>query len=158
MNIYRYIALLKAYFGKPDFTARGRFYLGALSVLNTDASPEDVAPDSLGCAETVNAIHRKVFGFEIGGGLSTNRLYKILEKSPLFVRVDQPLEGDVVISPTGYGNGKLPNGHVGIISKDNMIMSSDSNTGLFLENYSLESWKGRYTNLGGYPVCLFRRV
>ena len=158
MNVHRWLALLKAYFGKPDFTAKGRLYLGALTALNTEASPNDLAPDELGCAETVNAIHKKVFGFEIGGNLSTNRMYKALNKSPLFLRIDNPSEGDLVISPTGFGNGNLPNGHVGIVSKDRMIMSNDSATGLFLENYSLDTWKGRYAVQGGYPVCFFRRI
>lgn len=158
MNLYRLLALLRAYFNKPDFSAKGRLYLGALTCLNTEASPNDLAPDELGCAETINAIHRKVFGFEIGGGLSTNRMYKVLDRSPLFLRIDQPSEGDLVISPTGYGNGRLPNGHVGIVSKDGMIMSNDSKTGLFVENYSLNTWKDRYVGQGGYPVCFFRRI
>lgn len=158
MNIYRLLALLRAFFNKPDFSARGRFYLGALSAINTDASPNDLAPDELGCAETVNAIHRKVFGFEIGGGLSTNKLYKALESSSLWMRVDQPLSGDICISPSGYGNGNLSNGHVGIMTPDQGIMSNDSATGKFIENYTLSSWRARYQGIGGYPVALFRRI
>ena len=158
MNLYRYLALLRAYFGQRDFSAKGRFYLGALTCLNTEASPNDLAPDELGCAETVNAIHKKVFGFEVGGNLSTNRMYKALDKNPLFVRIDNPSEGDIVISPTGYGNGRLSNGHVGIVSKDGMVMSNDSATGLFIENFTLDTWKARYRDIGGYPVAFFRRV
>ena len=160
MNIYRWLALLRVYFEKPDFTAKGRLYLGALTALNTEASPNDLAPDELGCAETVNAIHKEVFGFEIGGKLSTNRMYKALNKSPLFLRIDNPSEGDLVISPTGYKSRITPitNGHVGIVSKDGMIMSNDSVTGLFIENYSLDTWKGRYVIQGSYPMCFFRRI
>lgn len=158
MNPYRMLALIKIYLNKPDFSAGGRLYVGALACVGRDASPNDLAPDELGCAESVNAIHKKVFGFEIGGGLSTNKLYKALKNSRLFVQVDRPLPGDVVISPTGYGNGNLSNGHVGIVSNDKMIMSNDSATGTFIENYSLESWKGRYVGQGGYPMLFFRRI
>lgn len=158
MNIYRYLALLKAFFGSPDFSARGRLYLGALMSLGKDASPNDIVPDEYGCAESVNAIHHKVFGFDIGGDVSTNKMYKVLKTSPLFLKVDQPLEGDIIISPTGYGNGRLPNGHVGIVSKDRIVMSNDSATGTFIENYTLDTWAARYVDQGGYPVCYFRRI
>jgi len=158
MNPYRLLALLRAYFNKPDFSAKGRLYLGAISSLGRDASPNDLAPDELGCAETVNAIHKKVFGFEIGGGLLTTKLYKAMENSPLWVRVDKPEAGDVVISPSGYGNGRLSNGHVGICGKDGIIMSNESATGNFAENYTIDTWKGRYAALGGYPVIFFRRI
>lgn len=158
MNPYRIIALLKAFFNSPDFSVRGRFYLGALGALGTDASPNDFAPDELGCAESVNSIHRRVFGFEIGGELSTNRMYKVLLNSPLFMGVDRPEAGDLIISPTGYGNGKLPNGHVGICGKDGIIMSNDSATGKFVENYTQEEWRRRYAVKGGYPIKYFRKI
>lgn len=158
MNIHRYLALLRAYFNKPDFSARGRLYLGAISCLGMDASPNDIAPDELGCAESVNAIHKKVFGFEIGGEISTNRMYQVLRKSMLFLQIDSPLAGDIIISPTGYGNGRLSNGHVGIFGENGIIMSNDSISGSFQENYTLDTWKQRYAMVGGYPIYIFRRI
>lgn len=157
-NLLRIIALLKDYLSKPDASNRSRLYIAAVSVLGTDASPNDIAPDELGCAETVNAIHRKAFGYEIGGTVSTSQLYKALLKHSKFIAVDSPLEGDVIISPTGYGNGKLSNGHTGIMGKDKIIMSNDSATGLFKENFTLDSWRGYYASRGGYPVKIFRRI
>lgn len=156
--IIRLIGLLKAYIASPDPTASGRFYIIAVSCLGSDASPNDIAPDEYGCAETINAIHKKVFGFEIGGGLSTYLLYNVLLTSKYFIKIDSPKAGDIVISPTGYGNGKLSNGHVGIVGKENVIMSNDSATGLFLENYTLDKWRARYVALGGYPMAYFRRI
>lgn len=157
--LLRLLALLRDWLTKPDGSARSKLYLTALSFLGTDASPNDIAPDEFGCAETVNAIHKKAFGVEIGGDVSTYRLYKALLNHSRFIGVDDPLLGDIVISPTGYGNGKLPNGHVGIVSAGRMIMSnSSSSNGLFIENFDLDSWKTKYVDVGGYPMRFFRRI
>lgn len=144
----------------PVTVGNNRLILFATAVkcLGTDASPNDLAPDEVGCAETVNAIHKKAFGFEIGGKLSTYQMYSALQKSKYFIKVDQPLEGDIVISPTGYGNGNLKNGHVGIKGEYDKIMSNASATGTFEENYTMKSWKERYVDKGGYPMHFFRRV
>lgn len=133
-------------------------YFTAIGCLNTDASPNDLAPDEYGCAETVNAIHKKAFGFEIGGNLSTYAMYQVLQNDPGFMRVDAPRRGDIIISPTGYGNGRLSNGHVGIMSSETEIMSNNSYTGKFEQNYSLQKWRDRYAVLGGYFVAFFRKV
>lgn len=111
---------------------------------------------AFGCAEAVNRIFRECFGNEIGGDVSTARLYKALESSYRFNKVTVPMRGDVVISPTGYGSGAIPNGHVGIMSDNGQIMSNSSKTGLWEENYSIESWDKRYRKEGGYPVYYFR--
>ena len=157
-NLLRIIYLLTDYLKKPDASNRSKVYIAAVSCLGTDASPNDIAPDEVGCAETVNAIHKKAFGYEIGGGVSTNQLYKALISHSKFIGVDSPLEGDVIISPTGYGNGKLTNGHTGVMGKNGVIMSNDSSTGLFKENFTLESWRSYYGSRGGYPVKFFRRI
>lgn len=137
---------------------REKLYQTAFGCIGTDASPNDVAPDELGCAETVNAIHKKTFGHEIGGSVSTYLLYQALRSSTEFIKVDAPLRGDIVISPTGYGSGGLSNGHVGIVADSGMIMSNDSRTGLFSLNYTLDSWRNRYVKLGGYPMDFYRRI
>lgn len=135
-------------------------FSAAVKALGTDASPNDVAPDEYGCAETVWDVLSMAFPFNVGFAftVSTNQMYKRLSNSPLYIRVDQPLEGDIVISPTGYGNGKLPNGHVGIKGEDNKIMSNNSSNGMFEENYTMAGWKARYVTKGGYPMAYFRRV
>lgn len=149
-------------FFTADLSARERLHNRAVGCLGTDASPNDVAPDELGCAETVNAIHKREFGFEIGGGLSTALMYKALEVSPYFQRVDQPDKGDIALSPTGMGNGNLPNGHVGIVGdgvgEGRVIMSNDSFKGTFEANYTIKKWKDRYMVKGGYPLLFYRRL
>ena len=137
---------------------RLRLYNAAVKSLGTDASPNDLAPDEVGCAETVNAVFKSVFGKEIGGGLSTALLFKVLKDDKRFMKVDQALPGDIVISPTGYGNGGLSNGHVGIVAEDENIMSNSSATGTFETNYTLKRWVARYRNKGGYPIYFFRVI
>ena len=155
------LQILLAQKEKPQgLNNREKLYYAAKKYLGTDASPNDIAPDELGCVESVNAIHKACFGFEIGGGVSTYRLYPILINSPLFVKVDSPLRGDIIISPTGYsdGQGTIKNGHVGILSDNGLIMSNNSKTGLWDEHISLNLWRDRYVLQGHYPQAYFRRV
>lgn len=137
---------------------RDIFYRTAVSCLGTDASPNDVAPDEYGCAETVNDVHGKAFGFPIGGSVSTHMLYQALQSSTFFTRVDIPAYGDIIISPTGYGSGGLSNGHVGIMYDNYRIMSNSSSSGTFEINYNMDSWRKRYVDIGGYPMAFFRRI
>lgn len=142
-----------------ELSNRQKLFLCAKSFIGVDASPSDVAPDELGCAESVNAIHRKQFGSPIGGDVSTYRLYEALKKHPHFKQTSEALPGDIVISPTGFGgkNG-ITNGHAGIVGENGKIMSNESKSGNFQENYTMETWRERYGKLGGYPVLFFRRV
>jgi len=100
---------------------RVRLYKTAVSYIGTDVTPSDIIPDELDCANTVNTLHIRAFGYAIGGGASTWLLHKALQHSPYFTKVDIPLPGDIVISPSGHGNGKLSNGHVGIVDYNEMI-------------------------------------
>jgi Bacteriophage peptidoglycan hydrolase. len=119
------------------------------------------APKEYGCAEAVNRIFKECFGYEIGGDVSTARLYQVLLSGPRFTKIKAPnraLRGDIVISPTGYGSGAIANGHVGIFSDDGKIMSNNSYTGLWEENYDSYSWVKRYVLEGGYPMEVFRII
>src|SRR5687767_10116324 len=93
----------------------------------------DVAPreNEFGCAEAVNQVVFRAFGDYAGGDLSTYRMYHALMNHKKFVRVKQPKPGDIILSPTGYGNGKIPNGHTGIIGHSGIIMSNNSHTGIW---------------------------
>lgn len=136
-----------------------RIYETALACLETDVTPKDEYPDSVSCAITVNRIYQKTFGTEIGGGASTYWLYNALLANTGFEMVDIPKEGDIVISPTGYAGkgGTIPNGHTGICGKDGLIMSNDSATGLFKQNYTISTWYTRYVEHGHFPMKYFRR-
>lgn len=140
-------------------TKSHKLYLTAKECLGMDASPNDVAPDELGCAESINAVYKKAFGEEIGGGVSTYKLYLTLKSSEKFMMVQEVLPGDIIISPTGFGgkNGIL-HGHVGIVGESGLVMSNESKNGKFEINFTIESWRERYWTRGGYPVLFFRAI
>ena len=121
---------------------RDKLYQVALSFLGKEASPLDRAPDDLACAESVNNVHRIALGVEIGGDLSTTKMYVVIQNSHLFYEVTEPGTGDIVLSPTGYV--KTPNGHVGIMGDEGVVMSNNSLTGLWDKHIKLEDWKKRY--------------
>jgi hypothetical protein len=126
--------------------------LGENLSLGTGVSPW------VACSISVNIIHTRAFGYAIGGGASTNQLYHALQNSADFKEVDAPAPGCVVISPTGYGsNAKYPHGHVGILGKFG-ICSNDSSTGLFSENYTVDSWNHQFRDIESYPVFYFQRI
>lgn len=167
-NLASLLALFKSFLN-PVTQGNNRLilYAEALKCLGKDASPNDVVPDEVGCAESVSDIIIDAFGIHAGiaFSVSTYLLYQELSASKGFTRVDVPLEGDIIISPTGFGNGTLPNGHVGIVGQINntildssLIMSNTSATGLFTQNYTIGTWKARYQQIGGYPVVFFRKI
>lgn len=120
----------------------------------------DVAPiyDEFGCAEAVNAIVTEALGHPVGGDVSTYRMYKELRSSNKFKLIYTPIGGDIILSPTGYGNGNITNGHVGIFADGNQIFSNDSASGNFVRNYTLKEWRGRYEKGGGFPVLFYRVI
>lgn len=136
-------------------------HLTAKTFIGTDASPNDIAPDEYGCAETLNEIHRAAFGDYISSRniLSTYWMYADLKKRSDFVSVNVPTPGDIIISPTGYGGyGGITNGHVGVVTDGGWVLSNDSFKGTWEKNYTLETWRDRYERRGGYPVRFFRKV
>lgn len=132
-----------------------------LTQLGKDASPKDLAPDELGCAETVTTILNHLFP-DVPVLIGTTQLYDYLLESPYFAKVGTPMAGDIIISPTGFGgfNG-ITNGHTGFVGNNDSIMSNSSlspNVGKFLQNYTYQTWVARWGKLGGYPVLTFRRI
>lgn len=153
-----YLHYLQVNIANQMKTRSEELYLTAVSKLWTDVTPKDEVPDNVACAAGVNAVHRTAFGDEIGGGASTYWLYDALTKRRDFERVDAPQRGDVIISPSGYGNAKLvSNGHVGIVGDGDSIMSNTSADGLWKSNYTLETWRAYYGTKGKYPIYYFRK-
>ena len=108
-----------------------------------------------GCVEAVDNNVRIATGKGFGENASTYRLFSILKYNGRYKRVDFPEPGDIVISPTGYGNGKI-SGHVGIVSDGGKIMSNNSDSLLFDEHYTIETWEARYKGVGGFPVYYYK--
>lgn len=152
-NLDRLVSLISSYFMNPDETNQGKLYLEAVLSIGKDASPIDLAGDSNGCAESVTNVLRKILP-EVPVILGTYTLLEHLKQSPRFQQTVFLRPGTIVICATGTGNGRIQ-GHVGIVGKQAIIMSSDSATGLWLENFTYGSWYHKYHNVGGFKVYLF---
>lgn len=157
------VSFLTIYFAREKtMTKNDQLYGWAVSVLGKDASPNDIAPDELGCAESWNEIYKLMHGEHLykGNMLSTYWLYKALKESPKFVRVFTPQRGTTVISPTNAHQ----TGHVGIFGEHGIIMSNnsfkDSNgiRGVWDENYTAASWQRYFGDRKQMPVYYFDLV
>ena len=142
-------------YGNFSTLAGKKLHEVAISCLGLDIAPLE---NEYGCAEAVNNIVFKAFGDYAGGDLSTSRMYHSIKNNRKFIEIRKPLAGDIILSPTGYGNGRIANGHTGIVSFGNTILSNDSATGKFMPNYTTESWNKRFVADGGYPIFYFRRI
>lgn len=111
---------------------------------------------ALGCADAINNVFKKATGREIGGDVSTHRMYNKLWNHRYFKEVSDPKPGDIIISPTGFGNGRVLHGHVGIVSDNDRIMSNNSHTGLWDEHWDIKSWERFYKQDGGFPMKYYR--
>lgn len=129
----------------------------AVDAIGTDASPSDLAPDELGCAESVsNVVGRVLPQFPTVTGTWT--LLDLLSKHSRFETVTgEPEPGDIMLYATGQGVGIFP-GHVGIVGESNTVMSNDSATGKFIENYTVASFRDRYVRWGGFKEHIFRII
>lgn len=130
--------------------------------LGTDASPNDEAPDELGCANTLTVLLKQVYP-EVPVMVSTIKLYEYLKNpSNGFKYVSESEIGPetIIISPTASGNGKIP-GHCGVFLENKLIASNSSlppNVGKFIVNFTVDTWKARYRDFGGMPVFYFVKV
>lgn len=127
-------------------------YNYAVKFLGVDSSPNDLADDMVGCAETVTTILNKYMGFPIILGTST--LNANLSTNPKFKRTYTPTPGCIIISPTTPKNV----GHVGFVGQNNIILSNDSYTGKFSANYTIATWTARYKNALGLEVIYYTLI
>jgi len=124
--------------------------------IGTDVTPDDMVPDTVACAISLTTLINqtdKTFPKVAG----TWTLWDILEHRSDYQRVTVPTPGCIVVSPTGTGNGSIP-GHAGIIMADNTIASNDSATGKFIKNYTLDTWRARYVDKGGYKIFMYKKI
>lgn len=132
-----------------------KIYLASKASLGKDASPRDLVPDGLGCAESLTTLLRNIIpNFRIVTG--TWSLWDLLRAHKSFKEVTDPQPGDIILCVTGTGNGKVSNGHTGVVMLEDKIASNDSQDGLWEENYTIESWKKYYTIKGGYKTRYYR--
>jgi hypothetical protein len=137
-----------------DASDRERLAAGALRALDRLSSKNapGTSNGKLACAWAVNEIAQESLGRRIGGGLSTIRMYGALRLSADIMR-DAPEPGDIVISPT---QGRVV-GHVGIVlDADGRIASNSSARALFVQNYSLASWREAFVTRKRLEMHVFR--
>ena len=141
----------------PKPTMREVIHKEARRWLGKDASPTNQAPQELACVESVCYILRGA-GVDIPPMLSTVVLNQWLRRSALFRLTEEAKPGNLILSVTGSGNGTVPYGHTGIFGEGGKIMSNDSNVGMWLENYTVDSWVKRWRDKGGMRIYYFEAV
>lgn len=140
-------------------------YQAAYAFIGADASPADEAPDEFGCADSLSRVIQKGLSYlNMPLYLATRTLGHYLLNSPAFRIVTEPSAGDIIISITGTGNGKVLNGHCGVVGKNKgpdgtpWIMSNDSRTGMWEVNYTLGAWRRYYVDKGALATYFFEPI
>jgi len=137
---------------------RELLYQTAYDSIGRDVSPQDKAPDELACVESLCKIIQRAFPeLRFPTLVGTRELYAYLETSPSWKATQTPQFGNIILSITGTGNGKVKNGHTGIIGK-NWIMSNDSRSGTWEANYLPDSWNRYFAIKGGMFTHYYKRV
>lgn len=117
--------------------------------LGTDLSPFDIAPDELGCAESISNLIGKVITFPVS--ISTAQLKECLDDSKQFERITEPEDGAIIVSP----RTDTVFGHVGIFLGTS-IASNNSLNGLFEKNYLYSTWIKEFKEKRGLRIYLWR--
>ena len=118
---------------------------------NTDLS--FIAPDEVGCAESVTRLLREIDPDLTPVLTGTWTLLNELLSSKRWVELQKPMPGCIVIAATGTGNGKMV-GHVGIYDGDR-IWNNNSYTGRWTNSYTVQTFTARYLLAGGMKVRFF---
>lgn len=139
-----------------------RLYEESIKALGTDLSPQDEVPDEVACASSLSRlIQRAAPHLNFPHLVSTRQLFDYFEQSPSFKPVQKPQYGDIVLSVTGTGSGRIKNGHCGIRGKfqawdsSPWIMSNDSRNGLWTVNFTLNTWIQYYETRGGMKTFYY---
>lgn len=144
---------------KPPVVAkssREKLYEAALSFIGKEASPKDIAPDELACAESFCNVVRKVYP-DFPMITYTPTLLAHLKKDKRFKATLEAKPGVVIISPTASSTRV---GHVGIFL-DGKIASNTSagpDKGKWTANFTLKTWISRYRTKFGLGIYYFEPV
>jgi hypothetical protein len=133
--------------------ATDRLRKEALRWIGRDASPLNLAPQELACAESICTVIASsiIPGFP-RDITSTATLATFLDGSKHFQRITFPKPGCIIISPrTGTVNG-----HAGIFLTDKRIASNDSKRGTFEDNYTFDSWISSFKKGRGLRILIWQ--
>lgn len=133
-----------------------QIYTLAKNSLGKHITLDSDIPNEVGCAEAISYILNLagIAGIPQQGFAGTFDLYTWLKNNPDFTLQTAPSAGAIIISPTGTSTLNSPHGHVGICGEFG-ILSNDSNTGLFLEVWTVEKWQEYYAGVLGFPIYYF---
>jgi hypothetical protein len=112
--------------------------------LNTAHDPGTQGGE-LACADAVCNIVHDQMGINLPKTLSTKELYENMVKGG-WQEVDPHTPGAVIVSPAT----DTTHGHAGIVGQGGKIYSNSSQTGLWEQNYTVDSWtqNPRFASLG----------
>lgn len=144
---------------QPTSTTNQRIYDESVKCLHTHVTLDSTVPPELGCAEAVSYVLEQagITDLPPKGIAGTAALYQWLKLNKQFVQTQNPVFGDIIISPSGMSSKASPHGHTGIVAK-NGILSNDSDTGLFMEKYTLQTWTQFFGTIEGFPVFYFHAI
>ncbi len=114
-----------------------KLYATAFKCIGRDMSPNDLAPDSLACVESLRGVLKEA-GYDVAPGvLNTVALDAVLSKDPRFIPIEEKEMGvgDIIIALST----NTTHGHCGIRGKTT-YMSNDSSTGKWTANYNIPNW------------------
>jgi hypothetical protein len=133
-----------------------KLYTEAKDCLGSHITLDAAVPAALGCAEAVSyCLYYTNKSVPAIGLQGTMALYKwMLTHSDLFVQTTTPTVGTIIVSPTGMGKNSTDHGHTGICGEYG-ILSNESQSGLFREQWTLEAWQAYYVKALGFPVFFF---
>lgn len=140
----------------PVVPLRQKIYEQALNWLGKDPTPDDKVSDEVACASSLSFIVNQVTPFP--NFASTTELFTYLKNSPHWKATLNPDAGNIIVSPTGGGNGTIATGHCGILTGNGWVMSNTSATGHWDQNYSIDNWVKYFRLKGGYHIYYFTPV
>lgn len=141
----------------PAMTNRELLYEESKKYRGIHIALDPTVDSRLGCATALSYVIQKVKWTAIPkqGINGTAGLLEWFESHPdLYQEVRQPLFGDIIISATGTGSGRV-RGHCGIMGK-HCVMSNNSQSGNWDEHWDAQSWTEYYERYGGIPTRYFR--
>lgn len=136
-------------------TMTEQLYTLSKNLLGTRLGKDKSIPIGVNCANACTdvLIRFGVKGLPAKGIAGTSQLLSFLKSSTEFKEVDEYTTGAVIINATGTGNGKI-RGHVGICG-NHVIMSNNSETGLWDDVWNWTRWYNYYEKYGGISTRFF---
>lgn len=139
----------------PEPTAAEQLCATAKQFLGKDASPRNLAPQELSCAESVVNIVNTCWPGTLDTKLvGTDELDTALRKSKRFKATLDPVPGSIEVSP----KAGAVHGHAGIYVYADYIASNDSKSGTFKINYTRQTWRIDLIKKRGLKAHLFTPV